>query len=116
MTTCLAAGVRRFVFVSTGLVYGAGSQHPAREDDPPSSSTLRAYPASKRAAEDDSRALHRDVGFDVRIARLGFVYGDGDPHVSEIMMAKRHPAFRLHMVHHLDVAQNAEKMHHGSQA
>jgi nucleoside-diphosphate-sugar epimerase len=51
------------------------------------------------------RVLHTDTGFDVRVARLGFVYGDGDPHLSEIVSFKRHPAFRLHMVHHLDVAQ-----------
>jgi len=46
---------------------------------------------------------------DVRILRLGFVYGDRDPHIAEIIpllkKMKRHSGSRMHMVHHLDVAQ-----------
>ncbi|MET0242272.1 MAG: hypothetical protein ABW174_02335, partial [Flavitalea sp.] len=41
--------------------------------------------------------------------RLGFVYGDKDPHIKEIIPILKtwgkHPGWRLHMVHHLDVAQ-----------
>lgn len=37
------------------------------------------------------------------------MYGDRDPHIEEIMPIlkqwKRHPGYRMHMVHHLDVAQ-----------
>jgi nucleoside-diphosphate-sugar epimerase len=103
------AHVGRFVYVSTGQVYGVGNQHPAREDDSRPAEGLRAYPASKIAAENDLLAFSRDNGFDVRILRLGFVYGDGDPHLAEIVSlfksSHRHPASRLHMVHHLDVAQ-----------
>lgn len=105
----LDAGVKRFVFVSTGMVYGSHNQHPAREDDPRDTAGLRAYPASKVAAENDLLKLAKETGFDVRILRLGFVYGDGDLHLEEAIplfkTLKSHPGSRLHLVHHLDVAQ-----------
>jgi nucleoside-diphosphate-sugar epimerase len=104
----LAAGVKRFIFVSTGNVYGGSSnQRPAKEDD--IVNDPRAYPASKIAAEQELLSLHKRTGFDVRVLRLGFVYGDNDPHIEEIMTylkrMKRHSGSRMHMVHHLDVAQ-----------
>jgi nucleoside-diphosphate-sugar epimerase len=101
----MAAGARRFVFASTSLVYGPGRGRPAREDDPPAPAA--AYPASKVAAEAGLLALHRSEGLDVRIVRLAFVYGDGDPHLSEsLWWARDWPSHkRLHMVHHADVAQ-----------
>jgi nucleoside-diphosphate-sugar epimerase len=100
------AGVGRFVLVSTNLVYGAGRGRPAREDDPPRPPDA-AYPASKAAAEDALRELHRGDGLGLRVARLAFVYGEGDPHLAEsLMWARRWPAHkRLHLVHHADVAQ-----------
>ena len=53
--------------------------------------------------------LGKTHGLDVRILRLGFVYGDKDPHIEEIIPVlkkwKRHSGSRMHMVHHLDVAQ-----------
>lgn len=100
-----AAGVRRFVFTSTGLVYGTGGNRPAREADALPGS-IPPYPASKAAAEAELLALHGTAGFDVRVARLGFVYGDGDPHLQEsLLWARRWPPHkRLHMVHHADVA------------
>jgi nucleoside-diphosphate-sugar epimerase len=105
----MAAGVKRFIFVSTGNVYGSGYGHPAREDDPVNINDPRAYPASKIAAEQELISLHKSTGFDVRVLRLGFVYGDRDPHIAEIMpylkTMKRHSGSRMHMVHHLDVAQ-----------
>jgi nucleoside-diphosphate-sugar epimerase len=105
----MAAGVKRFVFVSTGTVYGSGYRHPAREDDPVDINDPRAYPASKIAAEQALISLHESKGFDVRVLRLGFVYGEKDPHIAEIMpylkTMKRHSGSRMHMVHHLDVAQ-----------
>lgn len=101
----LAGGVKRFVFTSTGNVYHTGYGHPAKETDPVDINDPRAYAASKIAAEQGLLQLHPDV----RILRLGFVYGDGDPHIEEIMPVlkqwKRHPGYRMHMVHHLDVAQ-----------
>lgn len=97
-----AASVQRFVFTSTGLVYGANGGRPAREDDP--CSPVPGYPASKLAAE---RALFAVDGLDVRVLRLPFVYGDGDPHVEEAVPMMRHfpPTQRMSIAHHADVAQ-----------
>lgn len=103
----LAAGVERFVFTSTNHVYGPDQDHPAREDDPlrPTS----AYPQSKVAAEQALLELYRTRGLGVRILRFPFVYGEGDPHVRESLPIfgemQWHPAKRLHMAHHADVAQ-----------
>ena len=105
----IAAGVKRFIFVSTGNVYGSGYRHPAREDDLVNVNDPRPYSSSKIAAEQELIALHKNTGFDVRVLRLGFVYGDKDPHIEEIIpllkKMKRHSGSRMHMVHHLDVAQ-----------
>jgi nucleoside-diphosphate-sugar epimerase len=105
----IAAGVKRFIFVSTGNVYGSGYQHPAKEDDFVDINDPRAYSSSKIAAEQELISLHKNTGFDVRILRLGFVYGNRDPHIEEIIpllkKMKRHSGSRMHMVHHLDVAQ-----------
>jgi nucleoside-diphosphate-sugar epimerase len=100
------AGVGRFVLVSINLVYGPGRGRPTREDDPPRPPAA-AYPASKAAAEEALRELHRSDGLGLRVARLAFVYGEGDPHLAEsLMWARRWPAHkRLHLVHHADVAQ-----------
>jgi nucleoside-diphosphate-sugar epimerase len=96
------AGAGRFVLASTNLVYGPGRGRPAVEDDPPA--PAGAYPESKAAAEDALRAID---GLGLRIVRLAFVYGEGDPHLGESMMwARNWPAHqRLHLVHHADVAQ-----------
>ena len=105
----IAAGVKRFVFASTGNVYSSGYRHPAKESDPVNVNDPRAYSSSKIAAEQELIALHRETGFDVRVLRLGFVYGDKDPHIAEILpllkKMNRHSGSRMHMVHHLDVAQ-----------
>jgi nucleoside-diphosphate-sugar epimerase len=101
----VAAGVKRFIFVSTSNVYGSGYGHPAREDDAVNINDPRPYASSKVAAEQE--LLKKDM--DVRVLRLGFVYGDKDPHIEEIIPIlkkwKRHSGSRMHMVHHLDVAQ-----------
>jgi UDP-glucose 4-epimerase len=96
------ASVKRFVFTSTGLVYGPNGGRPAREDDP--CAPMDGYPASKLAAE---RFLLAMEGLDVRVLRLPFVYGDGDPHIEEAipMMRGFPPAQRKSMGHHADVAQ-----------
>jgi len=105
----IAAGVKRFIFVSTGNVYGSGYGHPAKEDDSVDINDPRAYSSSKIAAEQQLISLNKNTGFDVRVLRLGFVYGDNDPHIKEIIpllkKMKRHSGSRMHMVHHLDVAQ-----------
>ncbi|MCZ4100563.1 NAD(P)-dependent oxidoreductase [Streptomyces sp. So13.3] len=103
------AGAGRFVQVSTNLVYGAGRGRPAVEDDEPlpGSPMWGAYPASKSAAEQGLLALHREHGLDVRIGRLAFVYGEGDPHLAQSLRWAGGWAGhqRLTMVHHADVAQ-----------
>lgn len=105
----LAAGVKRFVFTSTSNVYGSGYRRPAREDEKVDIDDPRAYSSSKIAAEQELLSLQQNHDFDVRILRLGFVYGDKDPHIAEIIpllkKLKRHAGSRMHMVHHLDVAQ-----------
>jgi nucleoside-diphosphate-sugar epimerase len=105
----IAAGVQRFVFTSTGNVYGSDYGRPAKEDDVVNVNDPRAYSSSKIAAENELVALHENKGFDIRVLRLGFVYGDKDPHIEEIIPVlknwKRHSGYRMHMVHHLDVAQ-----------
>lgn len=105
----MKAGVRRFVFASTSNVYGSGYRRPAREDEQVDINDPRAYSSSKIAAEQELISLHKNNGFDVRILRLAFVYGDKDPHIAEILpllkKLKYHSGSRMHMVHHLDVAQ-----------
>src|SRR6185437_2195181 len=98
----LKEGVGRFVFTSTTLTYGPGRGRPNVEDD-----ELRpsgAYPESKREAELALRAMP-DLG--LRIVRLAFVYGEGDPHLkNSLRWAARWPAHqRLHLVHHADASQ-----------
>ena len=102
----LRAGVTRFVYASTTLVYGAGHDRPALEADEPAPPG-RAYPTSKVAAEKALLHLHRAKGLPVRIARLAFVYGEGDPHLAEsLLWARDWPLHkRLHLVHHADVGQ-----------
>jgi len=102
-----AAAVSRFVFTSTGLVYGPTGGRPAREADP--CAPLDAYPASKLAAE---RFLLGMKGLDVRVLRLPFVYGDGDPHIQEAipMMRGFPPAQRMSLGHHVDVAQAVARL------
>ncbi|HYV49438.1 MAG TPA: NAD(P)-dependent oxidoreductase [Myxococcaceae bacterium] len=100
------ARTRRFVHASTGLVYGPGRGRPAREEDelqPPEGSP---YPRTKAAAEEALRGMAKE-GLDLRVLRLGFVYGDADPHLEEsLRWATQWPAHkRLHMLHHADVGQ-----------
>jgi UDP-glucose 4-epimerase len=101
-TAARAASVKRFVFTSTGLVYGPNGGRPSREDDP--CAPIDGYPASKLAAE---RFLLAMEGLDVRVLRLPFVYGDGDPHIDEVvpMMRGFPPTQRMSIGHHADVAQ-----------
>ncbi len=95
------AGVKRFVFTSTGLVYGPTGGRLAHEDD--ECAPIAAYPVSKLAAERFLLALD---GLDVRVLRLPFVYGDGDEHIAEAipMMRAFPPTMRMSLGHHVDVA------------
>ena len=104
--SALRAGVSRFVYGSTTLVYGPGHGRPALEADEPAPPAF-AYPTSKVAAEKALLQLHEAEGLPLCIARLAFVYGEGDPHLAEsLMWARDWPLHkRLHMVHHADVGQ-----------
>jgi nucleoside-diphosphate-sugar epimerase len=101
------AAVNRFIFTSTGLVYGSNGGRLAREDDP--CAPTAAYPVSKLAAERFLLALE---GLDVRVLRLPFVYGDGDPHIQEAlpMMRSFSPNQRMSLGHHADVAQAVARL------
>jgi nucleoside-diphosphate-sugar epimerase len=108
-----AAGVQRFVQVSTGMVYGVGRGRPLTEEDEirPGGQMWGAYNESKAAAERELLALD---GMDVRIGRLPFVYGEGDPHLAQSLRwaGTWAAAQRLQMVHHADVAQGLLRLLH----
>jgi nucleoside-diphosphate-sugar epimerase len=96
----------RLIFPSTSLIYDSKTA-PAREDDevnPP-----MPYPASKVEAE---QYLLKQEGLRVCILRFAFVYGAGDPHIDEssplFEQWHMHPAQRLHLVHHADIAQGVQ--------
>jgi nucleoside-diphosphate-sugar epimerase len=100
-----AASVKRFVFTSTGLVYGSTGGRLVDEDH--ACAPAAAYPVSKLAAE---RFLLGALGLDVRVLRLPFVYGDGDPHIAEVvpMMRTFPKTQRMSVAHHADVARAVE--------
>ena len=114
-----AAGVRRFVQVSTIHVYGPGIGRPLREDDELRAPDAapgernRVYPHSKREAEEQIRALCEEAGFDVITLRLPFVYGDGDPHIANALAHFNLGELATHalmpMGHHADVAQAVQR-------
>ncbi len=101
----VAAEVQQFVFISTNLVYGPGHGERFREQHPlhPTS----AYPISKLAAEQALLTLHQTQGLGLRILRLAFVYGEGDPHLTEGMrwFSNWNSNQEMHLVHHADVGQ-----------
>jgi UDP-glucose 4-epimerase len=96
------APAARFILASTSNVYNADTPWPGREDD--AADPQQAYPASKLAAEN---AL-RESGLNWSIQRFGFVYGDEDGHLEALprLVAgfKMHPAQRMSMLHHRDIA------------
>ena len=101
------AGVARFVYISTNLVYGHGRGRLARESDEPQPLLDNFYPTGKLAAEGALEELYRSKPETLAILRLAFVYGENDPHLTEAVgWARNWPRMkRLHMVHHADVAQ-----------
>jgi nucleoside-diphosphate-sugar epimerase len=96
------APTARLIMASTAHIYDADGARPGREDDPVEPKL--AYPASKLAAEN---AL-RTSGLTWSIQRYGFVYGDGDGHLeslaAHVANAGMHPAQRMSLVHHRDIA------------
>jgi nucleoside-diphosphate-sugar epimerase len=94
----------RFILSSTSNVYDIDGSHPGCEDDPVH--PKQAYPASKVAAENELR----NSGLNWSVLRFAFVYGDRDGHIESLpkLVAQRvaqfHPAQRMSMVHHQDIA------------
>lgn len=72
-----AAGVRRFIFISSIKVNGEGTElgHPYRADDTPDPQD--PYGISKMEAEQGLRALASETGMEVVIIRPVLVYGPG---------------------------------------
>jgi UDP-glucose 4-epimerase len=92
----------RFMMASTSNVYNPDISHPGREDDVVTPAL--AYPASKIEAENELR----NSGLNWSVLRLPFVYGDKDGHLESapglLAGMKWHPAQRLSMIHHVDIA------------
>jgi nucleoside-diphosphate-sugar epimerase len=102
-----AAGVDRFVQISTNLVYGPGVGRPVTEDEELRAEGGFPYAQTKREAEEQIALVRAETGLDVVTLRLAFVYGEGDPHIADWLPRAADWAAhqRLPMVHHADVAQ-----------
>jgi UDP-glucose 4-epimerase len=70
-----AAGVRRFVFLSSVKVNGEGSPHAYSETDAPAPED--AYAVSKWEAEQGLWEISADTGMQIVILRIPLVYGPG---------------------------------------
>ncbi len=102
----LDAGVTRFIFSSTSLVYGGiRRDSPCNEDDV--IEPILEYPKTKKVAENALIQMHHEKGLDLRIMRFAFVYGDGDRHIEEFapIMRTWNPTQKLSLVHHKDICQ-----------
>lgn len=92
----------RFIMASTSNIYNKDGAWPGREGD--AAAPSQAYPASKLAAE----IALRQSGLNWSIQRFGFVYGDQDGHLEALAGNAGsfgfHPAHRMSMVHHRDIA------------
>jgi nucleoside-diphosphate-sugar epimerase len=104
----------RFVLASTSHVYGPDGVRPGREDEP--TNPEQAYPASKLAAENELQASSLNWS----VLRFAFVYGDNDGHLESMprLAAQAqfafHPAARMSMIHHRDIANAIELALSGS--
>lgn len=73
-------GMRRFLYISTGEIYGQGDGRVLTEDYCgyiPLLSARSCYPSSKRAAETLCSSYIAEYGTDAVIVRLSHVYGPG---------------------------------------
>lgn len=96
----------RFLMASTSNVYGPELTHPGRETD--DTTATHAYPASKIEAENELRASGLNWG----VLRFPFVYGDEDGHLEaapeQLASMGWHPAHKLSVIHHEDIATALE--------
>ena len=77
-----AAGVPKFVYVSSSEVYGTAQRVPMTEDHPTFPSTV--YGGSKLAGEAYTRAYHRTYGFPTVMVRSFNTYGPRSHHEGDI--------------------------------
>lgn len=76
MKACKAAGVRRFVLVSSVGVHGFPARLPVAESHPYAPRTM--YAATKVEAETRARRMALQLGLELVIVRPTIVYGPGD--------------------------------------
>jgi nucleoside-diphosphate-sugar epimerase len=90
-----AAGVRRFVFISSIGVNGNESERPFTEEDKPN--PQEPYAVSKLEAEQGLRVLAQKTGMEVVIIRPPLVYGANAPGNFAKMLAAIKWAARFHL-------------------
>ncbi len=78
LKACQAAGVPRFVYVSTSEVYGTAKWAPMSEDHPTFPCTV--YGGSKLAGESYTRAFYRTYGYPTVVVRPFNTYGPRSHH------------------------------------
>jgi UDP-glucose 4-epimerase len=78
LEACRAAGVPKFVYVSSSEVYGTAQRVPMAEDHPTLPSTV--YGGSKLAGEAYTRAFHRTYGYPAVVVRPFNTYGPRSHH------------------------------------
>ncbi|MGI9341384.1 MAG: NAD-dependent epimerase/dehydratase family protein [Gammaproteobacteria bacterium] len=71
----VAAGARRFIFLSSAKVYGDATRLPSAEDD--ALEPVETYALSKAAAEYHLHLQHETAGIEIVIVRPFSVYGPG---------------------------------------
>lgn len=85
LVTARAAGVKRFVHVSSPGVLGPVQNPPADESRPHAPSNI--YEGTKSEGEKLALEFARRTGFSLTVARPEFVYGPGDTHVLGLFRA-----------------------------
>lgn len=83
LEACRQAGVRRFVFASSGAPIGDAAAPPIHEELPPR--PVSPYGASKLAGEGYCSAYFSTFGIDTVALRFGNVYGPGSTHKSSVV-------------------------------
>jgi len=91
LVTARAAGVKRFVHVSSPGVLGPVQNPPADESQPHAPSNV--YEGSKSEGEKLALEFARRTGFSLTVARPEFVYGPGDTHVLGLFRAVQRRRF-----------------------
>jgi len=78
----LPSGCSRFVYISTGDVYGEPVKVPISEEH--QTKPLTDYASSKLESEDFLKTACRQAGISLAILRLSHIYGPGEPVVKAI--------------------------------